>query len=405
MTIKITQRTLFAVTFILLLLTAGITCSFAQSPVPSSAVVEKISTGYAFVEGPVWSDSLGLLFSDMNGNKIIRWTQADGASVFMNPSSNANGLTFDKNKKLLMNQCGLRRVARLDSGGVQTPLATTFRGKKLNSPNDIVVKSDGAIFFTDPPFNIPTGQSQELPFSGIYRINRAGTLQLLDSTLSLPNGICFSPDESKLYVNESQQRIIYVWDVVNDSVISNRRTFASIPVTGYADGMKIDSAGNLFCAGPRGIWVYSPAGVILDTILVTETPSNCNWGGADRKTLFITAQTSLYRIRLSTTGVKEESSELPTGFQLMQNYPNPFNPSTWIVYSVPSVGGGQSATGRVKLAVYDLLGREIDILVNENKAPGTYRVRWEPTGRASGAYYYRLTAGDFSETRTMLFEK
>ncbi len=240
----------------------------SQSPVPPGAVVEKIANGFVFVEGPVWSDSVGLLFSDLSGNKVYRWTQATGAVAYIAPSNNANGLTYDLRGRLLLAQTGLRRVARRDSSGNIASLAALFGGKKLNSPNDIVVKSDGAIFFTDPPFNVPAGQQRELTFSGIYRISPSGALQLLDSTLNEPNGICFSPDESRLYVDNSSQRIIYVWDVVNDSVIANKRVFASIPPAGYADGMKVDAAGNLFCAGPLGIWVFGSNGAVLDTLLV-----------------------------------------------------------------------------------------------------------------------------------------
>jgi gluconolactonase len=380
---------------IFLLMLCGFCIATAQSPVPPGAVVEKLATGFVFVEGPVWNDSLGLLFSDMTGNKVYRWTQGTGAVAFLNPSSNANGLAYDRTGRLLLAQTGLRRVARLDSAGSLTSLAALYGGKKLNSPNDIAVKSDGSIFFTDPPFNIPNGQQQELSFSGIYRINTAGTLQLLDSTLKLPNGICFSRDERKLYVDESQQRIIYVWDVVDDSVLANKRVFASIPPTGYADGMKIDSAGNLYCAGPLGIWVFGPNGTILDTILVAETPSNCNWGDAGRTTLYITAGKSLYRIKLATTGVRTRSWLPEQGYGLMQNYPNPFNSTTGIRIQLPG-------TSHVRLGVYDLLGREVALLVNEHKPPGDYTARWNADGQASGVYLCRLEAGGFTETRRMV---
>jgi gluconolactonase len=370
----------------------------AQSPVPPGATVEKLATGFVFVEGPVWSDSLGLLFSDMNGNVLYRWTESIGATPYLSPASNSNGLTFDLQKRLLINQTGLRRVARQESNGTLTPLATTWSGKKLNSPNDIVVKSDGAIYFTDPPFNIPSGQQQELTFSGIYRISTSGSLQLLDSTLKLPNGICFSPDESKLYVNDSQVRIIYVWDVVNDSLILNKRAFASIRTTGYADGMKVDTAGNLYCAGPTGIWVFGPTGAILDTILVTENPSNCNWGGADRKTLYITAGKSLYRIRMAVTGVEGHSS-LPEGrYRLFPNYPNPFNPMT--VISCQS-----SVTGKLRLVVYNLLGQEVKVLLDGNKEPGTYELQWDARDCAAGVYVCRMTAGRYTESEKMLLLK
>lgn len=272
----------------------------AQSPVPKDAKPELIASGFQFVEGPVWSDSLGLLFSDMHGNIAYRWTEDDSISEYLNPSHNSNGLTYDSKGRLIIAQTGLRRVARLEFDGTQTSLADNYNGKKFNSPNDLVVKSDGSIFFTDPTFNIPSGEKQELSFSGIFRISPSGELQLLDSTLELPNGICFSKDETKLYVNNSKARIIYVWDVVNDSTIINKREFASISPTGYADGMKFDSNGNLFCAGPEGVWVFSPEGKLLDKISLPQNPSNCHWGDADRKTLYITAGNSVYRIRLSS---------------------------------------------------------------------------------------------------------
>jgi gluconolactonase len=369
----------------------------AQSPVPSGAVAEKLASGFVFVEGPVWHDSVGLLFSDMTGNKVIRWTETTGAVEFLNPSNNANGLAYDSTGRLLLAQTGLRRIARRGSDGGMSPLATLYGGKKLNSPNDIVVKSDGAIFFTDPPFNIPSGQHQELSFSGVYRISPSGGLQLLDSTLALPNGICFSPDESKLYVDESQQRIIYVWDVVHDSVITNKRVFARITPSGYADGMKVDTAGNLYCTGPLGIWVFGPTGTLLDTILVAETPTNCNWGGADRKTLFITAGRSLYRIRLAMTGVEQESGSPEGGLQLFQNYPNPFNPRTNIGFRVWGPGSGD-----VKLCVVDVLGREVAVLAKGRMAPGTHSLQWDSSHCASGVYLCRLEADGFRETRRML---
>ncbi len=190
-----------------------VSATFAQSPVPNGAKVEKLATGFLQVEGPVWYNGPGLksaidssiLFSDIAGNKIYQYSPATGkATPFLNPSDSSNGMTFDREGRLVFCQMGFRRVVRMDSNGTITPLVSTYGGKKFNSPNDVVVKSDGSIFFTDPPFNIPAGEKQELPFSGIFRISPSGLLQLLDSTLSLPNGICFSPDESKLYVNDSQ---------------------------------------------------------------------------------------------------------------------------------------------------------------------------------------------------------
>jgi len=281
--------------------------SLAQSPVPEGAEAKLIASGFKFVEGPVWNDDLGLLFSDMHGNIIYSWTEEDSISEFLNPSDNSNGLTYDLYGNLIVAQTGLRRVARLESDGTQITLADNYNGNKLNSPNDLAVKSDGSIFFTDPPFNIPEGEEQELTFSGIYRISPYGELQLLDSTLELPNGICFSKDETKLYVNNSKVRIIYVWDVINDSTIANKREFARIAPKGYADGMKIDTEGNLFCAGPEGIWVFSPNGILLDKIPIPVNPTNCNWGDADRKTLYITAVSSVFRILLGSPGKQNDN--------------------------------------------------------------------------------------------------
>lgn len=387
----------------------------AQSPVPDEAEVELIASGFEFVEGPVWNDDIGLLFSDMNGNKIYNWTEEDSISVFLSPSDNSNGLTYDLEGNLIMNQTGLRRVARLDSNGSQTSLADMYQGKKLNSPNDVVVKSDGAIFFTDPNFNIPPGQHQELPYQGIFRISPYGELQLLDSTLNLPNGICFSLDESKLYVNDSQARIIYVWDVVNDSTIANKREFASIMPTGYADGMKIDADGNIFCTGPLGVWIFSPDGTFLDTILVPINPSNCNWGDADRKTLFITAGTNVYKIRLAPITKVKDKGYLPGNYKLYQNYPNPFNPTTKIRYTVAPPNLSKEKSPVVKLKVYDVLGNEVATLVNEEKPAGSYEVEFSSTnvtasGGASyilpsGIYLYRLIAGDFTQTKKFILLK
>lgn len=272
----------------------------AQSPIPKDAKLEKISTGHVFVEGPVWKDGIGLLFSDMGSNCINNWNPKNGTTVYLKPSSVSNGLTLDKDGNLIMMQTDSRRVARLEKDGLaQTCLADKFNGKRFNSPNDIAIKSSGTIFFTDPDFNIPQGEKAELEIKGIYRLDKKGNLKLLDDTFDKPNGICFSPDEKKLYVCESPKCIVYVWDIIDDSTVTNKKVFYSIPEKGYADGMKCDTKGNLFCTGPGGVWVISPDGNLLDKISTPETPTNCNWGDSDRKTLYITAQTSVYRIRLT----------------------------------------------------------------------------------------------------------
>ncbi|MCI0707179.1 MAG: SMP-30/gluconolactonase/LRE family protein [Ignavibacteriae bacterium] len=279
--------------------------AFAQTVVQPGGAVEKIVGDLEFLEGPVWKDGVGLLFSDIPANTVYGWTPDSGTRVFLKPSFNSNGLTLDNQGRLILTQTGERQIARLEMDGKLTPLASSFEGKKFNSPNDIVVKSDGSILFTDPPFNIPKGEQKELSFSGIYRISPSGELSVLDSTLKWPNGICFSPDESKLYVNESPDRIIYVWDVVNGSTLANKRVFGTIEPKGYADGMKIDREGNLFCTGPGGVWVFSSAGKLMEMIPIPGQPTNCNWGDADRKTLYVTTSKAVYRVRFTTGGIIE----------------------------------------------------------------------------------------------------
>ncbi|HEX9653661.1 MAG TPA: SMP-30/gluconolactonase/LRE family protein, partial [bacterium] len=248
-------------------------------------------------EGPVWSDELGLLFSDIPANTVYRWTPDSGVSVYLHPSGNSNGLTFDSQNRLLLAQHGNRRLARRDSLGNEISLAAHYNGKRLNSPNDIAIKSDGAIFFTDPPYGISPNQ-EELGFYGIYRLSPSGSLQLLDASLQRPNGIVFSPDEAILYVCDSDARDIYIWDVVGDSLLANKRLFAHMDPEGNADGMKVDAAGHLFATGPVGVWVYSPDGTMLNVIPVPGQTSNCGWGDADRKTLYVTSGSGVYRIRI-----------------------------------------------------------------------------------------------------------
>ena len=387
--------------FFVILIFFSITNNFAQSPIPADAKLEELATGFLQPEGPVWVDSLGILFSDIQGNKIYRWSPVDSTlTTYLYPSDSSNGLTLDLQGRLVLTQMAKRRVARQESDGTITPLASTYNGKKFNSPNDLVVKSDGSIFFTDPDFNIPIGQYSELKFQGIYRISPSGSITLLDNTLNKPNGICFSLDEKKLYVDESAQDSIYVWDVMNDSTLAKKRPFYKIPVNGYADGMKVDIAGNIYCTGPGGVWIVSSTGTGIGKISTSPvTPSNCAWGDVDRRTLYITGGSSLYRIRLTTTDVqKNHGQNLPRNYELFQNYPNPFNPTTVISYQL-------SALSKVNLKIHDLLGREVATLVNEIKSAGIYSVRWEASHFSSGMYFYRLQTDHFDDTKKLVLLK
>jgi gluconolactonase len=359
---------------------------FAQSG--SGGTLVHLWSGFQFVEGPVWKDGVGLLFSDIYPSTIYQWSKSDSTlSAYLKPSDSSNGLTFDHLGNLILTQMQKRRIARQEPNGTITPLVSTYNGKRFNSPNDIVVSSSGAILFTDPDFNVPAGQSRELNFKGIFRLSPSGRLQVIDSTFDKPNGICFSPDERRLYVNESAQHKIYVWDIANDSTFTNKRLFYTIPQTGYADGMKVDSSGNVYCTGPGGVWVVSPSGTYITLIGTPQTPSNCAWGDADRKTLYITAQTSVYRIRPGiATGVNDTKGSRPEQFELEQNWPNPFNPTT-------VVSSQYSVVSDVRIVIYDLLGREMATLVSERRSPGIYHDTFDATGLASGVYIYRLTAG------------
>jgi gluconolactonase len=374
----------------------------AQSPIPAGAKPIQIVTGIQQPEGPVWKDGVGLLFSDIRDNKIYKWTQDSSKQIYLNPSDSSNGLTLDHQGRLILTQMRLRRVSRQETDSAITVLASTYNGKKFNSPNDVIVKSSGSIFFTDPNYNIPYPYDKELGFQGIYRISPTGSLILLDKTLSEPNGICFSLDEKKLYVDDSNNGTIYMWDVINDSTIANKTKFYQIPNSGGVDGMKIDPAGNIYCAGSNAVYIISPNGIYIDKIVMPAgvTTSNCNWGNADRKTLFITGGTSVYMISLNITDVKSPDSKtgMNNSFELFPNYPNPFNPSTKIRYTI-------TKSSDVKLSIYTILGQEVETLVNGYQPSGSYEKTFNAGKLTSGMYIYRLNAGGFSMSNKMIYEK
>lgn len=270
------------------------------------AQVDKVADGFQFTEGPVWMPEGYLLFSDIPADTIYRWVPGEAqAQVFRQPSGHSNGLTLDGQGRLLACEHD-RRVSRTEPDGTIVTLAERYQGKRLNSPNDIVVKSDGAVYFTDPPYGLP-GQSEgkELGFQGVYRIEPDGTLVLLDASFERPNGLAFSPDERVLYVDDTQRGHIRAFDVEEDGTLTNGRVFAELKragAPGAPDGMRVDVYGNVFCTGPGGIWVITPDGDVLGTISVPEVPANLAWGGEDLKTLYMTARTGLYRIPLQTGG-------------------------------------------------------------------------------------------------------
>lgn len=378
-------------------------CTFANSPVPEDATLDKIADGFQFVEGPVWHPDGFLIFSDIPGNTVYKWDPATGSTeAFHQPSGNSNGLSLDLQGNVLLCQHGKRRVARLEADGTETALATHYNGKRLNSPNDLAVKSDGSIYFTDPPYGISSGQ-EELGFYGIYRLTPEGKVMLLDKSLNRPNGICFSPDETKLYVNDSQARRIYVWDVKEDLTLGNRKLFYTMSGNGAADGMKVDTQGNLYSTGPGGVWIFAPDGSLLDKISVPGQTANLNWGDADYQTLYITAQKAVYKIRLNAVGagVEVPVGALPTQFELRQNYPNPFNPSTTIAFTLKK-------PSHVSLSIFNAQGQKIHELASGEFAAGHHEFDWDATDAqgaplASGIYFYQLTLDDQQVTKKMVY--
>jgi gluconolactonase len=265
--------------------------------------VEKVAGGYIFTEGPVWDGEGGcVFFTDLQGDTINKFMPGQGeAVIYRKHGGNPNGLALDPAGRLIICEQAGRRVVRIDGSGNMETLAERFEGKKLNSPNDLVFFSDGSIFFTDPPFGIKP-EEREQPCNGIYRLFPNGELTLLAGAMPGPNGLDFSPDMSTLYVADSVERNIRAFDVTSNGELTNERIFADLTdgKPGVPDGMDIDHEGNIFCTGPGGVWLFAPIGEFLGLIPVPEVTSNCAWGDDDGKTLYITACSGLYRIRVTT---------------------------------------------------------------------------------------------------------
>ena len=264
---------------------------------------ERIATGFQFTEGPVWHPNGYLLFSDIPANRIYKWLPDGKVEIFRQPSDNSNGLTLDQMGRLIACEHGDHRVSRTEPDGSVVSLASHYQGRRLNSPNDVVVKSDGSIYFTDPPYGVQAEQ-RELDFQGVYRIVADGDLTLLTDDLERPNGLAFSPDERILYIDDTARRHIRAFKVLPDGTLADGRMFAEMqsPVGGGPDGMKLDSKGNLYVAGPGGTWLFDPAGRHLGTLATPELPANLAFGDGDRRTLYITARTSIYRVRTRLPG-------------------------------------------------------------------------------------------------------
>ncbi len=281
--------------------------------VDENAEVEQIATGFTFTEGPIWMKDGSLHFSDMPADKRRRWHPEEGVTVLRDPSNKCNGMTLDNDGNLIVCEHVTSSVVRESpDGSKREALATHWGDNELNSPNDVIVASDGSILFSDPTYGRMPGfgleREQDLDFQGVYRIPAGGgDLQLLVDDFKQPNGLCFSPDESLLYVNDTERAHIRVFDVGPDHQLSNGRVFAENIgdgdlAKGVVDGMKIDERGDVYVTGPEGIWVFSPEGEHLGTIQVPEPTGNLNWGDDDWKSLYIPSSTSIYRVRMKVGG-------------------------------------------------------------------------------------------------------
>lgn len=273
--------------------------------VDHDAKLETLATGFGFTEGPVWDASGFLYISDETLNKIFR-VFPNGRKEEVIALGDPDGNTYDRRHRLIDCASVLRAIIEVTPQGKYQVLADHYEGKKLNSPNDVIVGPDGALYFTDPTLDLVAGEKQEIPFQGVYRLDDKGNVRLLTRDLSQPNGLAFSPDGQRFYVDDSKEKNIRVYDAAADGTLSHGRIFGEEPPSGkhegVPDGMRVDNAGNLFVTGPKGIWIWDAAGNHLGTIVMPEQPANLTWGDADYQTLYITATTSVYRLRTKTHG-------------------------------------------------------------------------------------------------------
>jgi len=296
--------------------------------VSANPKIFKLAEGFQFTEGPIWMKNGDFLFSDPNANMIYKYSAGGKLSVFKKNSGysgkdvaeyfqpGSNGLTVDPQGRLTINEHGNHRVTRVEKDGKLTVLADRFEGKRLNSPNDLVYRSDGTLFFTDPPFGLPKfydDPRKQLPYSGVFALYK-GQLKLVTTDLKGPNGIAFSPDEKYLYVGnwDPEKKIVMRYDVEAEGNLSNGKVFFDMtkaPGEDAIDGIKIDQQGNLYVSGPGGLWIISPSGKHLGTIIAPKHAHNIAWGGDDGKTLYMTAQGTLYRMQLKIPGIRPGDSQ------------------------------------------------------------------------------------------------
>jgi gluconolactonase len=270
----------------------------------SKTQLTRVGGGFGFTEGPVWDPAGFLYISDEEQNNIYRLFP-NGRKEELVSLGDPDGNTYDRKHRLIDCASVLRAIIEVTPQGRHTVLADKYQGKRFNSPNDVIVGPDGALYFTDPTLDLVNGEKQEIPFQGVYRLDGAGAVRLLTKDITQPNGLAFSPDGERFYVDDSQEKNIRVYDVTPDGNLTNGRIFGDEkgkPHDGVPDGIKVDERGDLFITGPKGIWVWDAHGHHLGTIIMPEQPANLAWGDKDYCTLYITAITSVYRLRTRVRG-------------------------------------------------------------------------------------------------------
>ncbi|MYC06701.1 MAG: SMP-30/gluconolactonase/LRE family protein [Chloroflexi bacterium] len=278
------------------------------SNIVESGEAERLATGFVFTEGPLWHPDGYLLFVDIRRSQIFRLVPGEEPTIIRENSGESNGMTFDAQGRVVICEMVNRRVTRMESDGSYTPIAETSEGKRINRPNDVVLKSDGSLYFTNPGRDRLDPADVDLQYNSVHRIRPSGEVELI-APFEYPNGIAFSPDESVLYVaNTRPGQYIVAYDLNADGDVVGVRHFADMPSehanNGVPDGMKVDVEGRVYCTGPNGCWVFEPDGTLIGIIELPEYPANCGWGGEDNRTMYFTSNSSVYSLRMKTAGTR-----------------------------------------------------------------------------------------------------
>jgi gluconolactonase len=286
--------------------------------------LDQVAGGFTFTEGPVWREDR-LLFSDIPNSRTVCYRplpEGPEITTFRHPTGNANGLTLDRQGNVIACEHTTRQVTRIHGDGRVEVLASAYEGKRLNSPNDVIVRSDGTVYFTDPPYGLRNfSEGKELECNGVFRLDPDGSLHLVAEDFERPNGLALSPDEQALYVDDSARFHIRRFDVRSDGSLSGGNVWAELPARpaerGVPDGMKVNAEGMVFCTGPGGVWVFNDSGRVVGRVMMPEVTANLAWGGADYQTLYLTASTSVYRLQVGVAGIPagpaRHTADLSTG--------------------------------------------------------------------------------------------